>query len=216
MTAAVKTAGAGGTAMLNLPRLDYPLLVAALLLLGIGTVMVGSASMHRIDGAPFYFVYRHLFAILLGFVGSLVVLRIPMTVWERLSPMLYFFGLALLVLVLIPGVGREANGAQRWIPLGGFNLQSSEFMKLFMLLYLAGYLNRRQTEVATSAWGFIKPMLPLLIASALIMLQPDMGTTIVLLATAFGMLFLGDQIFKLLFCQDELLERHCVSVFFKN
>jgi cell division protein FtsW len=191
MTAAVKTAGAGGSAMLNLPRLDYPLLVAALLLLGIGTVMVGSASMHRIDGAPFYFVYRHLFAILLGFVGSLVVLRIPMTVWERLSPMLYFFGLALLVLVLIPGVGREANGAQRWIPLGGFNLQSSEFMKLFMLLYLAGYLNRRQTEVATSAWGFIKPMLPLLIASALIMLQPDMGTTIVLLATAFGMLFLG-------------------------
>jgi cell division protein FtsW len=64
-------------------------------------------------------------------------------------------------------------------------------MKLFMLLYLAGYLNRRQTEVATSVWGFIKPMLPLLIASALIMLQPDMGTTIVLLATAFGMLFLG-------------------------
>jgi cell division protein FtsW len=105
--------------------------------------------------------------------------------------LLYFVGLALLVLVLVPGVGREANGAQRWIPLGGFNLQSSEFMKLFMLLYLAGYLNRRQTEVATSVWGFIKPMLPLLIAAALIMLQPDMGTAVVILATAFGMLFLG-------------------------
>jgi cell division protein FtsW len=64
-------------------------------------------------------------------------------------------------------------------------------MKLFMMLYLAGYLNRRQTEVATSVWGFIKPMLPLLVAAALIMLEPDMGTTIVLLATAFGMLFLG-------------------------
>ncbi|MGD8265876.1 MAG: FtsW/RodA/SpoVE family cell cycle protein, partial [Chromatiales bacterium] len=176
MTAAVKTERVNTAGLINLPKLDYPLLLAALLLLGIGTVMVGSASMHRIDGAPYYYVYRHLFAILLGFIGSIVVLRIPMTLWQRLSPLLYFVGLALLVLVLVPGVGREANGAQRWIPLGGFNLQSSEFMKLFMLLYLAGYLNRRQTEVATSVWGFIKPMLPLLIAAALIMLQPDMGT----------------------------------------
>lgn len=191
MTTAAKQPVMTGPVLLNLPKLDYPLLLTALLLLGIGTVMVGSASMHRIDGAPFYFVYRHLIAIALGFIGSLVILRIPMTIWERLSPLLYFIGLALLVLVLIPGVGREANGAQRWIPLGVFNLQSSEFMKLFMMLYLAGYLNRRQTEVATSVWGFIKPMLPLLVAAALIMLQPDMGTTIVLLATAFGMLFLG-------------------------
>ena len=191
MTAATHTPRKSRPAVLNLPRLDYPLLLAALLLLGLGTVMVGSASMHRIENAPFYFVYRHLFAIALGFAGSLIILRIPLSVWERLSPFLYFLGLTLLVLVLIPGVGREANGAQRWIPLGVFNLQSSEFMKLFMMLYLAGYLNRRQTEVATSVWGFIKPMVPLLVAAALIMLQPDMGTTIVLLATAFGMLFLG-------------------------
>ena len=191
MTTATQTADRARPAFMNLPRLDYPLLLAALLLLGLGTVMVGSASMHRIESAPFYFVYRHLFAIALGFLGSLVILRIPITAWERVSPLLYFIGLALLVLVLVPGIGREANGAQRWIPLGVFNLQSSEFMKLFMLLYLAGYLNRRQTEVTTSVWGFIKPMLPLLIATALIMLQPDMGTTIVLLATAFGMLFLG-------------------------
>ena len=191
MTTATQTADRARPAFMNLPRLDYPLLLDTLLLLGLGTVMVGSASMHRIESAPFYFVYRHLFAIALGFLGSLVILRIPITAWERVSPLLYFIGLALLVLVLVPGIGREANGAQRWIPLGVFNLQSSEFMKLFMLLYLAGYLNRRQTEVTTSVWGFIKPMLPLLIATALIMLQPDMGTTIVLLATAFGMLFLG-------------------------
>jgi cell division protein FtsW len=191
MTAAAKQPAMSGPVLLNLPKLDYQLLLAALLLIGLGTVMVGSASMHRIEGAPFYFVYRHLIAIALGFIGSLVILRIPITAWERVSPLLYFIGLALLVLVLVPGIGREANGAQRWIPLGVFNLQSSEFMKLFMLLYLAGYLNRRQTEVTTSVWGFIKPMLPLLIATALIMLQPDMGTTIVLLATAFGMLFLG-------------------------
>jgi cell division protein FtsW len=182
---------APGNAHLQLPDLDYPLLVAALLLLGIGAVMVGSATMHKIPDAPFYYVNRHLFAILLGFVGSLVILKVPMATWQKLSPILYFIGLALLVMVLIPGIGREAKGAQRWIPLGVFNLQSSEFMKLFMMLYLAGYLTRRQKEVATSVWGFIKPMMPLLIAAILILLEPDLGTTIVLLVTAFGMLFLG-------------------------
>ncbi len=175
----------------ELPRLDYPLLVAALTLLLIGVVMVGSATMHRFSAAPYFFVYRHLFAVLLGLAAGVIVMRIPIDRWERWTPLLYILGIVLLVLVLIPGIGRTVNGAQRWISLGGFNLQSSEFMKLFIMLYLAGYLNRKHLEVATSVWGFIKPLLPVLLAAALIMLEPDMGTTVVLLFTAFGMLFLG-------------------------
>jgi cell division protein FtsW len=114
-----------------------------------------------------------------------------MTQWQKLGPLLVFLGLILLLVLLIPGVGRSANGATRWISLGGFNLQSSEFMKLFMVLYIAGYLVRRQDEVARSFWGFAKPMLLLIITSSLILLQPDFGTTVVLFATATGMLFLG-------------------------
>ncbi|AKH20539.1 putative lipid II flippase FtsW [Sedimenticola thiotaurini] len=174
-----------------LPSLDYPLLFAALVLLGVGLVMVASASLHRISDAPFYYMNRHLIAIGLGLAGALVIARVPVSLWERSGTLLYFTGLLLLLLVLVPGIGREANGATRWIPLGAFNLQSSEFMKLFMVIYIAGYLVRRQLEVAHSIWGFIKPMLLLVIACSLIMVQPDFGTTTVLLATAMGMLFLG-------------------------
>lgn len=182
------TVGAG---RLLMPDLDYPLIIAAVALLGLGLVMVASASLHRINDAPFYYMNRHLIAIALGLVGCLIVTQIPVAYWERSGALLYFVGLFLLILVLIPGVGREANGATRWIPLGPFNLQSSEFMKLFMVIYIAGYLVRRQLEVALSVWGFIKPMLLLVIACSLIMVQPDFGTTTVILATAMGMLFLG-------------------------
>ncbi len=180
-----------GERIWEMPRLDYPLLTAALALLLFGIVMVGSATMHRYAAAPYFFVSRHLFAVMLGLVAGVIVMRIPIDRWERWGPLLYILGIVLLVLVLIPGIGRSVNGAQRWISLGGFNLQSSEFMKLFVMLYLAGYLTRKQQEVTTSVWGFIKPLLPVLLAAALIMLEPDMGTTVVLLFTAFGMLFLG-------------------------
>ena len=171
--------------------LDMSLVLATFVLLGLGVVMVASASLHKIADAPLYFTLRHTVAIGLGLAGSALVLTIPVNQWERWSTTLYFVGLGLLIAVLIPGVGREANGAVRWISVGGFNLQSSEFMKLFMMLYLAGYLQRRREEVAYSVWGFVKPMLLLVVAAALIMLQPDFGTTVVLMATAMGMLFLG-------------------------
>jgi cell division protein FtsW len=170
---------------------DMSLVLATFVLLGLGVVMVASASLHKIADAPLYFTLRHTVAIGLGLAGSALVLAIPVNQWERWSTTLYFVGLGLLIAVLIPGVGREANGAVRWISVGGFNLQSSEFMKLFMMLYLAGYLQRRREEVAYSVWGFVKPMLLLVVAAALIMLQPDFGTTVVLMATAMGMLFLG-------------------------
>lgn len=174
--------------------LDWWLLGASALLLGFGLVMVASSSMtvgDRLAGSPFFYIYRHLFAMLLGLIGGGLLFGIPMEQWRKIGPILVFLGIFLLLLVLIPGVGKTVNGATRWVPLGGFNLQSSEFMKLFMVLYIAGYLVRRQDEVARSFWGFAKPMLLLIMTSALILLQPDFGTTVVLFATALGMLFLG-------------------------
>ncbi|VAX08774.1 Cell division protein FtsW [hydrothermal vent metagenome] len=177
-----------------LPPLDYWLIGAALALLGFGVIMVASASLHlgdRLVGNPFYYLIRHGIAVGLGLVGALIVSQIPVEQWQKAGPLLYFIGLGMLILVLVPGVGREANGATRWIPIGSFNLQSSEFMKLFLVVYIAGYLVRRQLEVTHSLWGFAKPMILLVLASALIMVQPDFGTTAVLLATALGLLFLG-------------------------
>ncbi|MEN8179050.1 MAG: putative lipid II flippase FtsW [Pseudomonadota bacterium] len=178
----------------EMPDFDYGLLAAALILLCFGLVMVASASMSasdRLTGSPFFYVYRHLFAIGLGLLGALACFRLSMQQWNRLGPVLVFVGLVLLLLVLIPGVGKTVNGATRWIPLGVFNLQSSEFIKLFMVIYIAGYLVRRQDEIAQTFWGFAKPMLLLVVTSALILRQPDFGTTVVLFATAVGMLFLG-------------------------
>ncbi|MCU7812870.1 MAG: putative lipid II flippase FtsW, partial [Candidatus Thiodiazotropha sp. (ex Notomyrtea botanica)] len=155
---------------------------------------VSSASMtvcDRLAGDPFFYIYRHLFAMSLGVASAVLFFQVPMVQWQKAGPLLVFFGMLLLMLLLVPGVGKTVNGATRWIPLGIFNLQSSEFMKLFMVLYIAGYLVRRQDEVARSFWGFAKPMLLLVITSSLILMQPDFGTTVVLFATALGMLFLG-------------------------
>lgn len=177
----------------RLPALDTTLLAAAALLLSAGIVMVASSSLHLRgnSGNAFYFVNRHLLALVLGLAGALLVARIPTSWWERSSTALYFAGLLSLLLLLLPGIGKEVNGATRWIGLGGFNLQPSEYMKLFVILYMAGYMVRRQAEVVVTLWGVIKPLILLVLACSLLMLQPDFGTTAVLLITALGLLFLG-------------------------
>jgi cell division protein FtsW len=179
---------------LRLPALDWWLLGAALTLLGLGLVMVASASLPTADrqfGDPSHYIVRHLISIVLGLGMGALILAVPMRWWERSGTLLYFVGILLLVVILIPGVGRRVNGAIRWIPVGPFSLQSSEPMKLFAITYLAGYLVRRGLEVSRSLWGVIKPMVLISVACALIMAQPDFGTTAVLLATVLGLLFLG-------------------------
>jgi cell division protein FtsW len=177
----------------RLPELDWPLLGAAAVLAVLGLIMVASASLHLGDrsGSPFHFAIRHGLALGIGVVLGLFVSQVRLQDWQEAGTRLYFVGLALLAVVLIPGVGFEANGAVRWIRVGPFNVQTSEFMKLFMVVYLAGYLVRRQEAVRHSVAAFLRPMLLLVFACALIMLQPDFGTTFVLLCTALGMMFLG-------------------------
>jgi len=178
---------------IRMPGVDGVLLAAVMVLVGLGIVMVASASMHLSsrDGDALRFVDRHLLALALGAGAGWLAYRMPMGWWRQWSTILYFLGLALLLLVLVPGLGREANGALRWVAAGPLSLQTSEFMKVFVVLYMSGYLVRRQFEVASSLWGFVKPIFLLVIACSLLMLQPDFGTTAVLLMTAFGMLFLG-------------------------
>jgi len=124
-------------------------------------------------------------------MAAALALSLPMRFWEKSGTVLYFLGILLLLLVLVPGLGKTVNGATRWIPVGPFTLQSSEFVKLFAVLYLSGYLVRRSDEVSSRLSGFIKPLFLIGIACALIMAQPDFGTTAVLLATVLGLLFLG-------------------------
>jgi len=193
VTAAAKPQSRNQRAPL-LPEMDWPLLVCAAALVGLGSVMVASASMPiaaRDFGDPFHFVYRHAAALVLAFTAALGVLAVPIRIWERYGTLFFFLGLFLLVLVLIPGIGRNVNGATRWIPLGPLNLQSSEFMKFFAVIFIAGYLVRRQDEVEKRFSGFVKPMVLIVIAATLIMAEPDFGTTAVLMATVMAMLFLG-------------------------
>ena len=182
-----------GMQEIRMPGVDGVLLAAVMVLVGLGIVMVASASMHLggRDGDALRFVDRHLLALALGAGAGWLAYRTPMGWWRQWSTILYFLGLALLLLVFVPGLGREANGALRWVAAGPLSLQTSEFMKVFVVLYMSGYLVRRQFEVASSLWGFVKPIFLLVIACSLLMLQPDFGTTAVLLMTAFGMLFLG-------------------------
>ncbi|MEA3278828.1 MAG: putative lipid II flippase FtsW [Pseudomonadota bacterium] len=175
-------------------EIDWALLACVLFLVGFGFLMVASASMpiaDRMFDAPFHFVIRHALTLGLALAAGIAVYAVPLVWWEKSGTVLFFLGIALLVLVLVPGVGRTVNGATRWIPLGPLNLQSSELMKFFAVIYVSGYLVRRHEEVATRLSGFLKPMALMVAASTLIMAQPDFGTTAVLLATVLGMLFLG-------------------------
>jgi cell division protein FtsW len=173
---------------------DPWLLLSAVSLVLTGFVMITSASMdvaaERFGGA-FFFSIRHGIFMILGLVLALVVSRIPLALWHRLGPVLLLVALLLLLLVLIPGIGREVNGSRRWIGLGPVNLQASEIAKFFMVLYLSGYLVRRLSEVRSSWTGVAKPSLPLGILVFLLIMEPDYGAAVVLMGTVMGMIFLG-------------------------
>lgn len=175
-------------------RIDPVLLViAGALLLG-GFVILASASISISDNAagnPFFYIQRQLLAAIIGIVAGAICLFIPMRVWQSLGPLMLFTGLALLVLVLIPGVGHEVNGSTRWVRVGFMNLQVSEPARLCFLMYLAGYLVRRNKAVREEFVGFLRPMLVLTLACVLLLKEPDFGAAIVLLATALTMLFVA-------------------------
>jgi cell division protein FtsW len=179
---------------LQLDNVDPVLSLTWIALLSLGLVMVGSASIsvaERNLSSPFYYLERQGVFMLIGIVAALLVYRVRLVQWEKSGMALLGFSLFLLLLVLIPGIGKSVNGSTRWLPLGVFNLQVSEAVKLFLIVYVAGYLVRHGEEVRKSIWGFIKPMVMVGIAGLLLLLEPDFGATVVIIGAVLGMMFLG-------------------------
>lgn len=173
---------------------DAALLLCGLALLVVGLVAISSASIEYADlhyNSTTFHTVRHLIYLAIAITAAVAVYRVPLEFWQETGWVWLFIALALLILVLIPGVGREVNGSQRWLPLGPFTLQPSEFAKLAMVVYLAGYMVRREHEVRNEWQGFLKPMAVLFAATLLLMVEPDFGATVIVAGSAFGMLFLA-------------------------
>ncbi len=178
-------------------ELDPLLLWSAAALLLIGLVMVYSASIAIAEGSRFtgyqshYFLLRHGVYLALGVAVGLLAFQVPMVRWEQAAPWLFMVGVVLLVLVLIPGIGREVNGARRWIDLGPVNLQPSELMKVFVALYAADYTVRKLDAIASFKRAFLPMTGVIVLVGCLLLMEPDFGALVVICAIAFGVLFLG-------------------------
>lgn len=173
---------------------DPWLLGSIVMLILLGIVMVHSASVsiaERLTGNSSYYLLRHLLAVGLGATSMFVVMQVRVRAWEYLGPYLLLIGIALLVLVLLPGVGVHVNGSSRWISLGVVNLQPSEFVKLFMIVYTAGYLVRKQEELRFFTQGIVMISIVLAVIGMLLLQEPDLGSVVVISLTVFAMLFLG-------------------------
>ncbi|MDB5818892.1 MAG: ftsW [Rhizobacter sp.] len=182
------------------PRLlgfDQALVWIVIGLLALGTVMVYSASVAMSDNPRFarydttYFLMRHLMSLAIAFLAVVVVVQIPMALWEKLSAWMFVASLLLLILVLVPGVGTVVNGARRWLPLGIMKFQPSELAKLGIAMYAAGYMVRKMDVKE----NFLRAVLPMAVSVALtgilLLAEPDMGAFMVIAAIAMGILFLG-------------------------
>ena len=171
-----------------------PILFVTFLLLSIGLLMMTSASVEIASSQhndPFYYFKRQGIFLLIGLFVMAVTLHIPTSAWRRFSWVLLIISFVLLLLVLVPGVGKVVNGSARWIDLGLIDLQPSEITKVFIVIYLAAYLERHLEEVQDKWSGFLKPLLVIGIAAILLQLEPDHGAMVILMLTGFCMIFLA-------------------------
>jgi cell division protein FtsW len=178
-------------------EVDLALLWSALILLLTGMVMVYSASIAiaevgRFTGnQPAYYLVRHGVFLVIGLVAAACAFQVPLATWQQLAPWLFVAGFVLLALVLIPGIGRDVNGARRWLSLGIVNLQPSELMKLFAVLYAADYTVRKMPHMHDLKKAFL-PMAGAMVAVGVLLLkEPDFGAFVVIISIAIGILFLG-------------------------
>ena len=176
------------------PGVDCPLLVLAVALLGIGLVAIASASVDYAEvtyGNMWHHSRRHLLYLLLAALVAAIAYRLPVVFWYRSAWLWLLLAILLLILVLIPGVGRTANASQRWLALGALSLQPSELAKAATIVFLSAYL-RRQGKALRESWpGVLRPLLVLAVVAVLLLAEPDFGAAVILLGTAFGMLFLA-------------------------
>lgn len=175
-------------------HMDGILVIISVSLLMLGYIMVTSASLHlgeKMTGNSFYYPFRQMLHIFLGLAAGVFFLTMKLEFWEKSGSWLFIAGLALLVIVLIPGLGVKVNGSVRWLSLGGLRVQVSEIVKLISVIYMAGYVTRHGEFLRTSAYGLIKPLMLLSFACLLLLMEPDFGSAVVLLVIALGMMFLS-------------------------
>jgi cell division protein FtsW len=183
----------------NQPAAEYDrwLTWAALLLVALGLVMVYSASIATAEAGRHtgynaaYYLMRQSLVLAIALSAAIAVFLVPVRYWQRAAPWLFFLGLVLLALVLVPGLGREVNGARRWFNLPALSVQPSELVKLFAVLYAADYTVRKHAVLRNFKRGLLPMLGVMLLVSWLLLREPDFGALVVIAVTAFGILFLG-------------------------
>ncbi|MFC3340199.1 putative lipid II flippase FtsW [Paracandidimonas soli] len=194
LTSGVNAVRPGRTTM---PSFDMALLIAVGTLVLFGLLMVYSASIALADGpryesyGRYYFVIRHGAFLVIGIMAALFTLCVPMQVWQKVALPLFLACFLLLLVVLVPGIGREVNGARRWLPLGPINFQPSELMKIAIILYAADYTVRKQEHMKNFLRGFMPMAFSLMFVGMALLLEPDLGAFMVIVAIAVGILFIG-------------------------
>ena len=184
-------------------ELDYVVVSLAALLLGIGLVMVYSSSIAIAEARQFtgnqpaYFLIRHSVFVFVGVMAGFICFQFPTRLWQAAAPYLFVMGVVLLLMVLIPGIGKEVNGSRRWLSVGMFNLQPSELMKLLVVLYAADYTVRKAALMHSFRKGFLPMLTVMLLVGGLLLREPDFGAFVVITVIAMGVLFLGGMNWKL-------------------
>jgi cell division protein FtsW len=185
------------------PEYDPSLVWIAALLLALGLVMVYSASIVGAEGSRHtgfrstYFLFRHGVYVAIGIAAAIAAFQLPLRMWQQVAPYAFFGGVVLLLLVLIPGIGRDVNGSRRWIGLGILNLQPSELVKFFAVLYAADYTVRKAAFMDSFKKGFLPMLGVMLLTGGLLLREPDFGAFVVIVTIAMGILFLGGMNWRL-------------------
>ncbi len=187
---------------LGLKDLDMPLLFVTISLVFFGIIMITSVSLPLTSGS-FSMTLSHIQKIFIASIIALIVFRIPLGFWQRNSIYLLLISLILLVLVFIPYIGREINGAYRWIRILGFSFQPSELIKFSLIIYISSYCIRKYDEFREEWLGFFKPVFLITLSILLILLEPDLGSSLVIFTVCFSILFIAGAPMK-----------HLLSIFF--
>ena len=181
---------------------DQTLIWTVMILFGLGLVMVYSASIaiaedSRSAVGSSYYLIRHAAYLFVGFMIGMLAFQVPMQMWQQYSSYLLLFGVFLLILVLMPGIGQEIKGSRRWLPLFVVNVQPSEFMKFFVVIFTAGYVVRKAGHLDSVSRGFLPILLIISVIGFLLLFEPDFGAFVVVTILAMAILFLGGLSLKL-------------------
>ncbi len=171
------------TKKIELQKLDFVTLSIFLLLSIIGLFFLATASLNfseTVTGSPLSMFYRQFFHLFLGILLGITIFLIPLETWEKIDRYLLLFGVFLLLMVFIPGIGQEVKGANRWIRFAGYGLQPAEVMKFISIIYISAYAVRQNRELQSNWFAFFRPTILIFLILSLILLQPDLGSSVII------------------------------------